>query len=250
MKDPAQTIRAAKEGFEHSFAEGTFYDRQTKNTDHLSQILRFLPLRRGMRILDLGTGTGFLAFPIAREHPDITVTGLDIVEQALDANRAAAEKDGLRNLQFVSYDGSVFPFADGSFDLVLSRYALHHFPEIRRSIAEVSRVLSHGGCFFLSDPAPNDNDTARFVDRFMQMKPDGHIRFYTKDDWQTVCEACGLHRMDFFDSSIRFPRKKTPEYDALLAQSDRSVLESYAVEVKGDEIYITEQVNNILFTKY
>ena len=79
-----ERIRAAKQGFEQSFASGTFYDRQTQDEQHLQRILTLLPFRSGMRILDLGTGTGYLAFPIAEMHPDITVTGLDIVEKALD----------------------------------------------------------------------------------------------------------------------------------------------------------------------
>ncbi len=44
----------------------------------------------------------------------------------------------------ISYDGSTFPFEDNSFDLVVTRYALHHFPEIRKSIREVAWVLKGG----------------------------------------------------------------------------------------------------------
>ena len=244
-----EQIRAVKQGFEQSFASGDFYNRQTQDEQHLQQILALLPLRRGMRILDLGTGTGYLAFPIAEMHPDLTVTGLDIVEKALDGNRQKAAQMQLSNLRFVTYDGTRFPFADGSFDLVISRYALHHFPDIRGSIAEISRVLTEDGCFFLSDPAPNDGDPERFVDAFMQMKQDGHIRFYTRGEWDALCTEQGMRRTGAFDSVIRFPRKKDARYDTLLQQYPQEITDSYQISESGDEIWITEQVNNLLYRK-
>nr|WP_275891417.1 methyltransferase domain-containing protein [Ruminococcus sp. OA3] len=68
----------------------------------------------------------------------------------------------------------------------MTRYALHHFPEIADTFQEISRVLKPEGYFFLSDPAPNDNDTERFVDAYMQMQNDGHIKFYTKTESRLI----------------------------------------------------------------
>ena len=54
------------------------------------------------------------------------VVGLDIVEKTLEENQRKAELEGINNLRFVSYDGMDFPFDDNSFDIVITRYALHH----------------------------------------------------------------------------------------------------------------------------
>jgi len=83
-----------------------------------------------MRILDLGTGSGYLSFPIAKNNPGCEVIGLDIVNAALETNRTRADSEGIKNLSFISYDGIDFPFEEKSFDLVVTRYALHHFPDI------------------------------------------------------------------------------------------------------------------------
>ena len=45
----------------------------------MEKILRFVKIRGRMRILDLGCGSGYLAFPMAKNNPDIEVIGLDIV---------------------------------------------------------------------------------------------------------------------------------------------------------------------------
>ena len=82
--DIKASIEDTRKGFEESFATGwTFYNRQTQDTEHLEKILSFIGVKEGMKILDLGTGSGYLAFPIAKNNPGCEVIGLDIVSGAL-----------------------------------------------------------------------------------------------------------------------------------------------------------------------
>lgn len=115
-------------------------------------------------ILDLGVGSGYLYFPIAKRNPACEIVGLDIVANTLKANREKAQNEDINSLSFVCYDGIDFSFEAGRFDMVITRYSLHHFPDIDYSISEVARVLKGGGVFFISDPCPNDCDKDRFVD--------------------------------------------------------------------------------------
>jgi ubiquinone/menaquinone biosynthesis C-methylase UbiE len=247
----ATSIESTRHGFEESFAAGTFYNRQTQDSEHLNKILEFVKISEGMRILDLGTGSGYLSFPIAKNNPGCEVVGLDIVNDALETNRMRADSEGIKNLSFISYDGIDFPFEEKSFDLVVTRYALHHFPDIEHSIGEVSRVLKSDGMLFISDPCPNECDTERFVDDYMRLKKDGHIKFYTKDQWIDICGRQGLIVTDSFDSSIRFPKKKDTAngYEEVLKKHDKAVIESYDLLETDTELFITEQVNNIMFEK-
>ncbi|MGM9937991.1 MAG: class I SAM-dependent methyltransferase, partial [Candidatus Ornithomonoglobus sp.] len=251
MTNEKKSIEAAKRGFEESFSDGEFYNKQTQDEEHLNAILEFLPIKSGMRILDLGAGSGYLSFAIAKKYHDVKLIGLDIVEKALESNRKKAIKAKLNNISFVNYDGTDFPFNDKSFDMVISRYALHHFPMITASIAEVSRVLKWDGYLFISDPAPNANDSQRFIDAYMQLKKDGHIKFYTSEEWINICEKSDLKPAGSFLSSIRFPKKKNTAYgfEELINKYNKEVVDGYSLEILEDEIYVTEQVNNLLFHK-
>ena len=117
------SIEKTKQGFEESFKKAAYYDMQTQDASHLEAILSFLPIRPGMKILDLGTGTGYLSFAIAKRYPDCEIYGLDIVK---------ANALHRRNLHLICYEGIDFPFEAVTFDMVITRYALHHFPQLRK----------------------------------------------------------------------------------------------------------------------
>lgn len=246
------SIETTRIGFEDSFKEEDFYNKQTQDEKHLNDILAAISINPGMRILDIGCGSGYLTFPIATMNINSCVIGLDIVKDTLERNSVKAQKMSIKNLKFVTYDGIVFPFEDNSFDLVVTRYALHHFPDIGRSISEVSRILKHKGRFFISDPRPNDCDITRFVDDYMQLKKDGHIKFYTKEEWIQICKVYNMYLISSFDSEIRFPKKKSTAvgFEDVLVGHEKAIIDSYQLTQTEDEIWVTEQVNNLLFEKH
>lgn len=74
-------------------------------------------------------------------------------------------------------------------------------------------------------------------------------RFYTKDEWFEIGRSAGLRLIEGFETSIRFPRKKSASvgFDDIIKRHDEKVIKWYNVEIVGDEILITEKVNNLLF---
>lgn len=243
------SIEKTKKGFENSFAEKNYYDMQTQDDEHLHRIIRALDIKKNSRVLDLGTGSGYLAFAIAMMYPECRITGLDIVAATLENNSIRAKSQNISNIVFTSYDGVIFPFEDNTFDIIVTRYALHHFPEIMKSFEEISRVLQPGGQLFISDPTPNDEDEERFVDTYMKMKDDGHIKYYTKEEFDALARHAGLMLENSFDTRIRFPREHIDEHLCIIRGVPDQILQSYDIQSVEGEVYISENVLNLSYRK-
>ena len=94
-------------------------------------------LVRPQRILDVNTGTGYVALRLKRTFPDAAVVGTDISTQMLEQAREKARQENLE-VAFLEADGAQLPFSENEFDLV----ALQNAPLY---IAEIVRVLRPGG---------------------------------------------------------------------------------------------------------
>ena len=107
-------------------------------------------LTRGMKVLDLASGTGEPALSLARAvGPQGRVVATDLVPQMLEAARQNAAAQGLANMEFRMADAEALPFSDGEFDRVTCRFGIMFFSDIPKAMAEIRRVLKPGGrvCF-------------------------------------------------------------------------------------------------------
>jgi SAM-dependent methyltransferase len=102
-------------------------------------------LRAGLKVLDLGSGTGYPALLGAQVvGPTGSVVGMDLAEQMLAAAERKAKRLGLNNISFRTGDVTSLPFDANSFDAVTSRFCLMFLPEIPKAATEIARVLKPG----------------------------------------------------------------------------------------------------------
>ncbi len=118
----------------------------------------------GKRCLDVGTGTGEIAFHVARKAgPDGKVVGVDITPRMLEL---AAKKEADLHLpckiDWVVGDALALDFPDDSFDLVTSGYMLRNVTDIQKAVSEMHRVLAPGGKIVVAELSKPDNGFIRF----------------------------------------------------------------------------------------
>ncbi len=103
-------------------------------------------------ILDLGSGTGYLAIEIAKRSPSLQVYGIDLSRQMVKIARRHAK--GVDNARFVFGNAAKLPFRDNSIDLVISTGASHHWKTPRMVFDECYRVLRTGKEAWIYDGCP------------------------------------------------------------------------------------------------
>jgi ArsR family transcriptional regulator len=117
-------------------------------------ILKLLPKRKVDGLLDIGTGTGRMLQLCAR-HAEQAV-GIDTSREMLAVARANLDGPEYRNCALRRAPAERLPFADASFDVVVSHMVLHFLADPALAIAEAARVLKPRGRLILVDFAPHD----------------------------------------------------------------------------------------------
>jgi ubiquinone/menaquinone biosynthesis C-methylase UbiE len=109
-------------------------------------------IRSGERVLDVAAGNGNASLAAARHWCDVVAT--DYVGALLDRARARAIAEG-RQIEFREADAEALPFADSSFDVVLSTFGVMFAPDQEKAAAELIRVCRPGGRIGLASWTPD-----------------------------------------------------------------------------------------------
>ena len=140
----------------------------------LTELEAALPPKNHLRILDVGTGTGFFAILMA--HLGHQVTGIDLTPAMLEEASAMAKGLGLA-IDFRQMDAQALDFADDTFDVVLSRNLTWTLPEPEKAYAQWHRVLKPGGTLlnFDADYAENVRSESTQNCSVAPDSPYGHV---------------------------------------------------------------------------
>ena len=129
-----------------------------------AKFIDLLEPKSGERILDIGAGRGDKAFMILESFPGAEVYAVDPNEK-----RVAEAKRDHPTVRSSVATAERLPFDDSYFDKAYSTMALHHFADLDHALAEIERVLKHGGSYVLLEVEPGSlaGRLFRFFGRLM-----------------------------------------------------------------------------------
>jgi ubiquinone/menaquinone biosynthesis C-methylase UbiE len=116
------------------------------------ELCEALDLRAGRKVLDVAAGNGMASLAAARRWCDVIST--DYVPSLLERGRARASAEGL-TVEFKEADAEALPFADGTFDTVVSTFGVMFTPNQDQAAAELLRVCRSNGQIGLANWTPD-----------------------------------------------------------------------------------------------
>jgi len=112
----------------------------------IAEEVQRLPRRR---ILGIGCDTATLEILLTRSFPDSMIIGLDLSRSMLE--QARKKSAGLTNISFIEGDAENLPFPSESFEVVRCSHSFHHYPNQKKALSEMHRVLAPKGTLLLAD---------------------------------------------------------------------------------------------------
>ncbi|HSR94206.1 MAG TPA: methyltransferase domain-containing protein [Solirubrobacterales bacterium] len=177
---------------EFSRQSASFEDRQYSFGDPrvLAWILDNVPVEASDLVLDVAGGTGHVARAYAEQA--LCATVLDLTAEMLAVGKREVDAAGVRNVLFQLGEASAMPFLDGSFDLAISRFAVHHFPDPAAVLAEMTRVCRPEGRVAIVDMVVAEPEHADAYNHRERLRDPSHTRALSTEELSAAMAAVGL----------------------------------------------------------
>lgn len=185
----------------------------------LALLVNWLQPDPNWNVLDIATGGGHATKTLSPHVSHIFAT--DLTKQMLEAARKHLSSESCNNVTYLVADAESLPFLDQSFDTVVCRIAAHHFPNPKKFVQEVSRVLKIDGKFLLIDNvSPDQPELDLFINEMEKLRDHSHGRCYTIAEWMLWFEEYGLQVQQ---ANLRKKKFNFPDWVKRTAQSEAQV---------------------------
>ncbi|MGP8320337.1 MAG: class I SAM-dependent methyltransferase [Methanosarcinaceae archaeon] len=176
----------------HAYAKSS----ALSNKNNLKKIVELTAPSGTDHLLDVATGTGFLAFEFANNVS--SVIGIDFTDKMLAIAKQYKVDNDIENVIFESADVESLPFDDSSFNIVSCRFAFHHFLHPEKAISEINRVLKPNGKIVLSDIISSEDIAKSEYQNEMELIRDpSHVKHYRPSEIVQMLTDHGFEILHF-----------------------------------------------------
>lgn len=150
-------------------------------------------------VLDVACGPGIVACEFAKVSNQ--VVGVDVTPAMIDAAKRRQCELGLENMHWKVGDALNLPFADNTFDVVITRYSFHHMLTPSHALQEMIRVCKLGGRVLVADVAMPENKSF-YYDELELLRDPSHTHALTEPEFDTLYHQSGLVNCQFTRYSV------------------------------------------------
>lgn len=155
-------------------------------------IIECCHIEPGSVVLDVGCGVGTTAVLLAHKH-GCRVAGIDIRQRMVERSRERARKAGMHNqAEFQVADVEELPFADGTFDAVISESVTSFPQDKRQALSEYVRVTKSGGFIGLNESVWLRTPVPTEILAWVAQDAGAAVEALTKDQWVELLQGAGL----------------------------------------------------------
>lgn len=150
----------------------------------IKKTLAEVTIKKGLRVLDVGTGTGNFLYLLERKNKNIKLYGIDISEKMLKIARKKVTSSVLRNISVVYLDKK---FKKEFFDFIFVIDAFHHFPEQKKVMNNFYKILKNNGRLIITEL-----DFGFVFNYFFHVIEPGNEWLYTKNEIKNLFLEAGF----------------------------------------------------------
>jgi ubiquinone/menaquinone biosynthesis C-methylase UbiE len=230
-----------------------------RDAEHIAMLIRTVDPAPNARVLEVATGPGHVALAFAKVCRE--VVGVDLTVAPLNIARRMRDERGITNARFELADADRLPFGDGEFEVVVCRFAVHHFDQPEKVIGEMARVCRVGGTVVIEDLiSSEDPSRAAYYNEFERLRDTSHTRALALSEMAQVLGRAHCEIARFTSHGMRNPVEpwlrsaQTPPERAARTRAmiERDVTEDLSgarsVKIKG-ELYFTHRIAIVVTRK-
>lgn len=231
-----------------------------RDAEHIEMLVRMVAPARAARVLEVATGPGHVALAFAAVCRE--VIGVDLTIAPLTIARRMRDERAVANARFELADAEDrLPFGDGEFDVVVCRFAVHHFAEPEKVIREMARVCKTGGTVTIEDLiSSEDSKRAAFYNKFERLRDTSHTRALALSEMVRMLGEARLELVRFTShgmrtavepwlASAKTPPERAAKVRAMLERDAASDLSGARTLKIGSELSFTHRIAIVVTRK-
>jgi ubiquinone/menaquinone biosynthesis C-methylase UbiE len=202
-------------------------------SSHLQWVVERLNLQPHFEVLDVAAGSALLSRAISPHVKQVIAS--DITPEMLAQGQSEANRKGMINISFEQGAAEDLPYPNAKFDMVVTRFSVHHFKNPDVVIREMCRVCRHGGNVVVIDiVSPEDKKVAARYNSVERIRDSSHTQALSPSGLKKIVEDAGIKILSYYSREVENSVDYWLDFSHAQENQRRQILELMQGELEGD----------------